>query len=635
MEKQAGRRVAERPPKQKRSGKKLALIVLLVVVLALGAGYTGLCAAAGGGTLLPNTSIAGVNVGGMGRDAASAALEEALPGLLSGHSAQFTCDGKTYAVSADDPTVSVDISAAVDDAMESQSGGFFARGWQFLSSLLGGERLSLPVTISGTPASVTQAVEECADPEAQTTWEVTDTELVLHKGVTGRTIDTAALIDALEERLGQSVSGTDADAAPIEAQVTTAPPADPDFDAIRDEIAVEPADAYLDKETREVVPSVTGVDFDTEAAKAALDASDEGGTVGVPLTLTEPSITTAKLEDNLFKDVLGTGTTSCAGPSNRWFNIDLAADRVNDTILLPGETFSYNDTAGPYTLASGYKAAGTYQNGQSVDATAGGICQLSSTLYWVTLKANLETVERHKHQFNGGYMPVIGTDATVWSNQLDFRFKNSTEYPIKIEAYLDSSHKLHVTIRGTDTTGIHGEPYSVVISSVPFKNTYQPKDSIPVGSEPVRDTNYSRYNGYTVDVYQKLVDANGNTVDTIFLYRNTYKASDAVYYYNPADAARLGIDTSTSLKTLTPVTPTPSPSASAEPSATPSATPGTSPSAQPTSTPMPEATPTPTPAATPEPAPTPTPESVPSAEPTPPAETSSEPTTGPGMIPLE
>ena len=633
MEKQAGRRVAERPKKSR--GGKTALIVILVLVLALGGGYAGLCAAAGSGSFLPNTTIAGVDVGGQNREQAVEALEAALPDLLSGHSAEFTCGGQTYAVAGGDPAVTVDAAGAVDAALAEQSGSFLTRGWQYLSALLGRARLSLPVTITGIPEAVEQAVAECADPEAQTTWEVTDTELVLHKGVTGRTIDTAALIDALEERLGQSVSGTDADAAPIEAQVTTAPPADPDFDAIRDEIAVEPADAYLDKETREVVPSVTGVDFDTEAAKAALDASDEGGTVGVPLTLTEPSITTAKLEDNLFKDVLGTGTTSCAGPSNRWFNIDLAADRVNDTILLPGETFSYNDTAGPYTLASGYKAAGTYQNGQSVDATAGGICQLSSTLYWVTLKANLETVERHKHQFNGGYMPVIGTDATVWSNQLDFRFKNNTEYPIKIEAYLDSSHKLHVTIRGTDTTGIHGEPYSVVISSVPFKNTYQPKDSIPVGSEPVRDTNYSRYNGYTVDVYQKLVDANGNTVDTIFLYRNTYKASDAVYYYNPADAARLGIDTSTGLKTLTPVTPTPSPSASAEPSATPSATPGTSPSAQPTSTPTPEATPSPTPAATPEPAPTPTPESVPSAEPTPPAETSSEPSTGPGMIPLE
>ena len=399
---------------------------------------------------------------------------------------------------------------------------------------------------------------------------------------------------------------------------------------------MEPADAYLDKETREVVPSVTGVDFDTEAAKAALDASDEGGTVGVPLTLTEPSITTAKLEDNLFKDVLGTGTTSCAGPSNRWFNIDLAADRVNDTILLPGETFSYNDTAGPYTLASGYKAAGTYQNGQSVDATAGGICQLSSTLYWVTLKANLETVERKPHAFHSGYMPIIGTDATVWSDVTDFKFKNDTEYPIKITSYLDKSNNVHVTIYGTNTTGIHGSPRSVTLSTVPFQVYYVPDASkVPVGGDPVRDPAYPRYTGYTVDVYLDLVDADGNVVDTEYLYRNTYKVSNGRYYYNPADAARLGIDTSTGLKTLTPVAPTPSPSASAEPSATPSATPGTSPSAQPTSTPTPEATPSPTPAATPEPAPTPTPESVPSAEPTPPAETSSEPSTGPGMIPLE
>ncbi len=124
---------------------------------------------------------------------------------------------------------------------------------------------------------------------------------------------------------------------------------------------------------------------------------------------------------------------------------------------------------------------------------------------------------------------------------MDFRFQNNTDYPIKIESYLDKNHKLHVTIYGTDTTGIHGEPYHVVISTVPYKNTYQPKDSIPVGTEPQRDPNYSRYNGYTVDLYQKLVDKNGKTISTTLLYRNTYKASDAVYYYNPADAARWGL----------------------------------------------------------------------------------------------
>lgn len=71
-------------------------------------------------------------------------------------------------------------------------------------------------------------MEECSDPEAQTTWEVTDTELVLHKGVTGRTIDVAALTDALAERLGHLVSNDEpASYAPIEAQVTTAPPPPP------------------------------------------------------------------------------------------------------------------------------------------------------------------------------------------------------------------------------------------------------------------------------------------------------------------------------------------------------------------------------------------------------------------------
>ena len=381
----------------------------------------------------------------------------------------------------------------------------------------------------------------------------------------------------------------------------------------------------IDKETREIVPSVTGVDFDTAQAQAVLDAAGEGETVSVPLLLTEPELTTAKLEANLFKDVLGSGSTTCAGPSNRWYNIDLAAKRLNGTILLPGETFSYNDTVGPYTLASGYKAAGTYQNGQSVDATAGGICQLSSNLYWVTLKANLEIVERHKHQFNGGYMPVIGTDATVWSDQLDFRFQNNTDYPIKIESYLDKNHKLHVTIYGTDTTGIHGEPYHVVISTVPYKNTYQPKDSIPVGTEPQRDPNYSRYNGYTVDLYQKLVDKNGKTISTTLLYRNTYKASDAVYYYNPADAARWGIDPSTGLKTLTPVTPTPSPSPS--PSPAPSPTPGGTPSPVPTATPVLPLEPSPTVP--------PSPESPPAY--TPPVEATATPESGvgPGMEPVE
>lgn len=223
-----------------------------------------------------------------------------------------------------------------------------------------------------------------------------------------------------------------------------------------------------------------------------------------------------------------------------------AASRVNGTILLPGEEFSYNALAGPYTEAGGYKKAGAYVGGKNIDTTAGGICQLSSTLYWTTLKANLQIVERNKHKYNSGYMPVVGTDATVFSDSLDFRFQNDTGFPLKIECYQDDSHRLHVTLYGTDTTGVHGEPYSVTLSTVAYQNTYKPDASkVPVGGAPVRDEEYARYNGITVEVYQKLVDKNGNTVDTIFLHKDAYSVSNPVYYYNPADAERLGIDPAT------------------------------------------------------------------------------------------
>ena len=70
-------------------------------------------------------------------------------------------------------------------------------------------------------------------------------------------------------------------------------------------------------------------------------------------------------------------STRTAGGSTRWHNVDLACRRVNGTILLPGETFSYNATVGPYSQAGGYQKAGAYVSGTTQDTWAGGVCQLS------------------------------------------------------------------------------------------------------------------------------------------------------------------------------------------------------------------------------------------------------------------
>lgn len=590
MDRQEGKHLSKAEKKPRKG--KIALIVILIVVIALAAAYVGLCVYVDrSGKYLPNTIIAGVDVGGLTQVEGTYALDEQLERRLDGVSVEFSCEGTLYTVPLS--AFTVDTGAAMQQLISAQyNSSLLTRGAGFLAALAGGSRHSLEAALTEVPSVVEQAMLEHADVESQTTWTVGTEDVTFHKGRTGRTLDTRTLTAALMERAGHLLNDDEpVGYAPVEAELVIAPPAVPDFESIYQELLTKPADAYLDVDTKEIVPSVTGVSFDIPAARSALESTPEGGTCVVPLDLEEPEVTTEKLSSLLFADVLGTSVTSCAGPSNRWYNIDLACSRVNGTILMPGDEFSYNDLAGPYSTAGGYRKAGAYVGGKNIDTTAGGICQLSSTLYWTTLKANLEITERNKHLYNSGYMPVVGTDATVYSDSLDFRFKNNTEYPIKIECYQSSGHKLYVTIYGTDTTGIHGEPYSVTLATVPYKTYYKPDASkVPVGGDPVRDTEYARYNGITIELYQRLVDKDGNVVDEYFMYKNTYKPSDGVYYYNPEDAARLGIDTSTGLKTLTPVTeptPTPAPSTTPAPSAepTPSATP--TPSASPDPSPSP------------------------------------------------
>ena len=98
---------------------------------------------------------------------------------------------------------------------------------------------------------------------------------------------------------------------------------------------------------------------------------------------------------------------------------------------MPGEIFSYNATVGERTSSAGFMTAAVYAGGKVVDGIGGGICQVSSTIYNAALLANLEIVERDNHAFNPGYVPV-SRDATVSWGSLDFKFKNTRNYPIKI-----------------------------------------------------------------------------------------------------------------------------------------------------------------------------------------------------------
>ena len=107
----------------------------------------------------------------------------------------------------------------------------------------------------------------------------------------------------------------------------------------------------------------------------------------------------------------------------------LAIGQLNGKVLQPGEILSANDTIGERTIAAGYRDAPIFRDGEVVDDTGGGICQVGSTLYNVALLANLEVLERDHHSRPVWYCPT-GRDAALYWGQKNVRIKNSLTHPL-------------------------------------------------------------------------------------------------------------------------------------------------------------------------------------------------------------
>lgn len=133
-------------------------------------------------------------------------------------------------------------------------------------------------------------------------------------------------------------------------------------------------------------------------------------------------------------------TTIYDKDENRIFNIELATSILNETIIKAGETFSFNQTIGSMGESDGYKlATGFDSEGNKIEVAAGGMCQISSTIYNTALIANFEIIERHAHSSRVYYVPV-DKDATVYYDSVDLKFKNNLEYDIKVIATTDGNN---------------------------------------------------------------------------------------------------------------------------------------------------------------------------------------------------
>jgi vancomycin resistance protein YoaR len=195
--------------------------------------------------------------------------------------------------------------------------------------------------------------------------------------------------------------------------------------------------------------------LDREGTLANLDKaiSDLSGEVPIAADYKKPEVTAEEVEKLKPTEVIGEYKTDFEWDPNpsRQANMKLAAGAVDNTLLAPGEVFSFNELAAPLD----YEAAKTFSDGGVGYESGGGLCQVSSTLYMAAQYAGLKIVERNAHY---AVLPYIrpGFDATVWFGgdgipELDMRFKNTTGAYVLVREYVDEDGFLNAEIYGQPT----------------------------------------------------------------------------------------------------------------------------------------------------------------------------------------
>ena len=542
----AGKYLAKKEKKKKRGGP---LLVLLLILALLAGGYAGLCAWVDHqGVAFPNVTVAGKDVSGLSETEIVEMARQRVESLDDKAVVTLTCGDWTGQISAAElvPFKAYATNAAFHAACLPDGDSFLGKGYHYIRHLLGmGTDVEIDLNYSAQEqpalaALLEEATAALGSDTVHAVWAVEGEELVMTKGKTDVTIDTQActvtILEAMEERVLPALFRGEVLTETIELTASSVAPVTPDFDAIHTELYVAPVEPAYDKVTGTVSDHVVGVDFDAATLKAAYDKAAEGETFSVPMVYTQPKDTREAYEAKLFMDLLGEGLSSVSGTANRKTNVKLSAAACDGVVLLPGEVFSYNNTTGSRSADKGYLPAPTYNNGASVDDVGGGICQTSSTIYYAVLHTDLKIVERKNHSYATGYVPD-GMDATVFYGSLDFRFENSTNYPIMIdtESYDQGGKRyLRVRIYGTNETGRYAVPERTQFDWVEPGKSYLADTSVKRGTL-VLDTKQNAYTGRKAQVYRYVYEADGTLVEKQDMGVSRYKARDHLYRYNPLD----------------------------------------------------------------------------------------------------
>lgn len=500
----------------KSKATKKIIVVTVFIVMVLGFSVIFALVNINNDKILKNISIMGIDVSNMTIEEANKTLSEIVNEKISEKLILKRDDYET-SLNATQINVDFDIQNAVNEAYNiGRKGNIITNNYKILWTMFFGKEIECNFKYS--EESLNKKIDDISlkipGAVVQNSYYIEDEDLVIVKGTKGLLVQKEELSNTIINEIKELDKKYDVITIPTE----TVEPEEINLEKIRNEIYKEPQDAYVSKNPTTVHTHVNGVDFAISMEEAEEIIKEDKKEYTIPLKITIPKKTIEDLGEEAFPNKLATYTTRY-DPSNknRSNNIAISSEKIDGTIIMPGEVFSYNQIVGERTIAAGYKEAGAYAGGKVVQDVGGGICQTSSTLYNAALLANLEITDRSNHQFLTSYVSA-GRDATVSWGGIDFQFKNTRSYPIKIEASAKN---------GVCTMSIYGikeeTEYEVVIQSVvlsyiPYTTKYENDPTLEEGKEVVEQSGYT---GCTSEAY-RILKLNGEVVSKTLLSKDTY-----------------------------------------------------------------------------------------------------------------
>lgn len=497
------------------------LIALICIIICLSTVFA--LTNKGNENIIKNVYISEIDVSEKSKDEAKKLVSEKMNSYKN-KDLSLTVGGKEYLVSSNDiGFYCSNIDEVVEEAYNyGRDGSFLQNNFTILLSNFKNKELELKYSVNENNYDdlIEKIVATNESLVFDDTYEVVENKLIIRKGQDGLKIATDELKDYIVTAMLNDVNT-------IEVPIENSKSKKLDLNKVYSEVCVAPQNAsFTTGENFEFIEEKNGVDFDVALAKDAYDKHEGSGEVIIDLRIVEPSIKVADLDSKLFKDVLSTfSTTYDTSEKNRVQNLTVASDRCNGTVVYPGEEFSFHKTVGTRTIANGYALGSSFASGgRVVETVGGGICQISSTLYNIVLKADLEIVERKNHGLYVTYAEP-SLDATIAEGSIDFRFKNNRKSPIKVVSEVKNG-VVTMSILGIKTLEDKNiELESVVIETLAYsvieqKDSTMLKGTTKVVQEPLE--------GYISEAYKIVKDANGNEISRTLISKDKYAATNKI-----------------------------------------------------------------------------------------------------------